>query len=350
MKEVWVRLDTWSKELAIAAIESGADALVLPSGCRERAAALGRILVIAPDGDLEPGQDVYFERLRSAEDEARIARRLLSAAVVIGPDPAAPGEKPADSSVEERPVRRAWEVIPVENLVAGGGRLLLSVDTEAEARLALGVLEKGVSGVVITARSAARVRELVAFVKGTGESFGLAVAEVESVRPAGMGDRVCVDTCTLMGHGQGLLVGNSSGFLFLVHAEVAENPYVAPRPFRVNAGPVHAYVRIPGGGTRYLAELAAGDPVLLVNFRGESEEAVVGRVKIERRPLVLVTVVHEGVKGSILLQNAETIRLAVPDGTARSVVDLEPGDPVLVHLEESGRHFGMKVDETIREK
>ena len=72
-----------------------------------------------------------------------------------------------------------------------------------------------------------------------------------------MGDRVCVDTCANMGLGEGMLVGNSSGGLFLVHAESLENPYVAPRPFRVNAGPVHAYIRVtrrqdqvPGGTGR----------------------------------------------------------------------------------------------------
>ena len=67
-----------------------------------------------------------------------------------------------------------------------------------------------------------------------------------------MGDRVCVDTCTVMGTGEGCLVGNSSQALFLVHAESIENPYVSPRPFRVNAGPVHAYIMAPGGKTRYL--------------------------------------------------------------------------------------------------
>ena len=61
-----------------------------------------------------------------------------------------------------------------------------------------------------------------------------------------MGDRVCVDTCSNLGLGEGMLVGNAANALFLVHAESLENPYVAPRPFRVNAGPVHAYIRVPG--------------------------------------------------------------------------------------------------------
>ena len=54
-----------------------------------------------------------------------------------------------------------------------------------------------------------------------------------------------------------MLVGNSSAFTFLVHAETESNPYVAARPFRVNAGAVHAYCVRPGDRTSYLEELAA---------------------------------------------------------------------------------------------
>ena len=76
-----------------------------------------------------------------------------------------------------------------------------------------------------------------------------------------MGDRVCVDTCTQMEPGQGMLVGNTTEGFLLVHSESIENPYVAARPFRVNAGAVHAYALCPGGRTRYLSELKAGDEV-----------------------------------------------------------------------------------------
>jgi 3-dehydroquinate synthase II len=206
-----------------------------------------------------------------------------------------------------------------------------------------------VAGVVVHARNPEELKGLLARVKAMGENQPLQAATIESIRPAGMGDRVCIDTCTLMTEGQGLLVGNSSGFLFLVQAEVKPNLYVAPRPFRVNAGPVHAYVTVPGGRTRYLSELQAGDSVLLVHACGAAQAATVGRSKIERRPLLLVEAGCEGVKGSLLLQNAETIRLTCPDGDARSVVDLQAGDQVLVRVQETGRHFGMKVTETILE-
>ena len=85
-----------------------------------------------------------------------------------------------------------------------------------------------------------------------------------------MGDRVCVDTCTQMEPGQGMLVGNTTEGFLLVHSESIENPYVAARPFRVNAGAVHAYALCPGGRTRYLSELKAGDEVLIVDHAGRT--------------------------------------------------------------------------------
>jgi 3-dehydroquinate synthase II len=112
---------------------------------------------------------------------------------------------------------------------------------------------------------------------------------------------------------------------------------------------VHSYVRTPGGAARYLSELGAGERVLVFSPDGKAQEATIGRVKIERRPLVLIQASFEGRSGSILLQNAETVRLSGPDARIVSISRLKPGDPVLIALEPPGRHFGMRVDETIRE-
>ena len=56
------------------------------------------------------------------------------------------------------------------------------------------------------------------------------------------------------------------------------------------------------------------------------------------------------VKVSLILQNAETIRLVKEDGSAISVVSLAVGDKVLGSAMEGGRHFGMAIKETILEK
>ncbi len=354
-------LENWSKELATAAIENGADAVVLPPGLHDRVKALGRITTVSADGDLRPGVDVFFEKLETPEDERQIGRRLASGTVVLMPLPPALIEKelppdgesrvpPASSASCPTPKARPWEIIPVENLIARGGRLIVPVDSAEELDLALTVMEKGVAGVLIRVSEPARLKSLLQCVKAVSESVDLITAVVERIEPTGIGDRVCVDTCTLMNEGEGMLAGNSSGFLFLVQAEAITNPYVEPRPFRVNAGPVHSYLRVPGGSTRYLSELRAGDRVLIVRHDGSTQSATVGRVKIERRPLLLIEARSQGKSGSILLQNAETIRLTAPDGKALSVVELQVGDSVLIAAEGEGRHFGMKVEETIWEK
>jgi len=59
---------------------------------------------------------------------------------------------------------------------------------------------------------------------------------------------------------------------------------------------------------------------------------------------------YQGKKAGLVLQNAETIRLVTPDGGALSVVSLSPGDIILGHLTQGGRHFGMAIQESIIEK
>ena len=49
---------------------------------------------------------------------------------------------------------------------------------------------------------------------------------------------------------------------------------------------VHAYTACPNNQTAYLAELKSGKEVLVVDGEGQQRSAIIGRVKIETRPLV----------------------------------------------------------------
>lgn len=49
---------------------------------------------------------------------------------------------------------------------------------------------------------------------------------------------------------------------------------------------VHAYTACPDNQTAYLAELKSGKVVLVVDAEGHQRSAIIGRVKIETRPLV----------------------------------------------------------------
>jgi 3-dehydroquinate synthase II len=330
MKQIWVKAIPWIREVALAAVESGADALWVPPGKAPEVKKMGIIPTVAEDGDLILGRDVVEREVKGKADEEEIVELAQSKRVVVkGKD---------------------WTIIPLENLVSQARNIFVEIENLQEATTALSILERGVDGVVVTHQDPEVVRHVITTLKRDSERLELFAARIRRVEPLGLGDRVCVDTCSSMNLGEGMLVGNSSQALFLVHSETVENPFVNTRPFRVNAGPVHAYVRMPAGKTKYLSEMKAGDEVLIVDFQGRTYPAVVGRAKVERRPLVLVEAEESNKSISVILQNAETIRLAQPDGNALSLVDLKEGCEILVHREGTGRHFGVQVDETIVER
>ena len=66
--------------------------------------------------------------------------------------------------------------------------------------------------------------------------------------------------------------------------------------------------------------------------------------------MMLIEAEAQGVSITLVLQNAETIRLVGPEGSPISITSLKPGDKVFAHIEKGGRHFGMKVDETLIER
>ncbi len=327
---IWARIVPWDKEAAVSAVESGVEALWLPDGFAELARALGRVTTVCGDGDIREGTDFRVTRMERKEDEERIAGSPADAVWVVFP--------------------AEGEIIPLENLVALGRRILVVAKSPREVALYRGVLERGVYGLVLDSPDPTGIRAMAEACRTCADEVSLVPARVTEVVSLGMGDRVCVDTCTWIEGSRGLLVGNSSAGLFLVCAENVPNPYVLPRPFRVNAGAVHSYCRVPGGRTAYLSDLAAGAGVLVVDEKGGGEIAYVGRVKVERRPLLLLrAAAPSGDEHSIVLQNAETIRLVGPGGVATSVARIRPGDEVLLMEERAGRHFGVAVEETIRE-
>jgi 3-dehydroquinate synthase II len=250
-----------------------------------------------------------------------------------------------------------WTIIPLENLIARIGSdtsLVAGVTTANEAEAAFETLEIGSDAVLLDSSDPDEIHATCDLRDALDrEHLDLLWAEVTDIERIGSADRVCVDTGSLMKGDEGMLVGSMSRGLFFIHAETADSPYVASRPFRVNAGAVHAYVRTPGGETRYLSELESGDEIQLVDTDGTTREAIVGRAKIERRPMFRVEAEVEAEEGrdrvETLLQNAETIKIATRDGRT-AVTDLEPGDEVRVYHEDTARHFGEAVEERIIEK
>ncbi|MDD3310922.1 3-dehydroquinate synthase II family protein [Pseudodesulfovibrio sp.] len=326
MKRVIFKSVPFDKKLVTLALESGVDAVMVEAAKADDVRALGRVTVITPE-------DMTVVELKEKADEEVAVKAVKDGKSVV--------------------LRKGWEIIPVENILAQVDSLALECESLDRAVLAAGILERGCDTVVVLPEGAADLKRIVAELKLSQGTMDLQAATVTAIESTGLGHRVCVDTISMLKRGQGMLVGNSSAFTFLVHAETESNPYVAARPFRINAGAVHAYTQMPGDKTTYLEELRSGTDVLIVGADGATSLATVGRVKVEVRPMLLITAevrTPDGVKtGQVFLQNAETIRVVSDKGAPVSVVTLKEGDKILVRTDEAGRHFGMRIKEEIKE-
>jgi 3-dehydroquinate synthase II len=246
-----------------------------------------------------------------------------------------------------------WKIIPLENIIAKVHGSQIKIFTTAknsdEVRTMFGVLELGVDGVILETSSEHEVSDSIDYMQN--KILPIQEIDVIDLIDVGIGERVCVDTTSILNMGEGMLIGSRSNFLFLIHNESIGSSFTSPRPFRVNAGAVYCYTLTPDGKTKYLSELEAGAEILVVNSDGVSRRVTVGRSKIETRPLKLVKGKTGGEVGTVILQNAETIRLVKSNGGIVSVTELEIGDKILGSIKQgSGRHFGMEVDEYLIEK
>ncbi len=340
-KFFYVALEKYDANAVTAAIEAGAKAIMIPKGNVENIQKLGKISVISEDGDIVPGKDIEVIKITKKEDEDKIVSLHGKIPTIIQ--------------------NLDWSIIPLENLISKTDNLVQSASNEEEAKLALTTMKKGADGVCLHSHDMNIIKAVGDIVRqASAEKLDLVTAKIVSISPVEMSDRCCLDTTSILPPGEGMLVGDSGKAMFLVHNENVESPYCDPRPFRVNAGAVHAYIKLPNNRTKYLCEMSSGDKVLAVDPQGNTRSVAVGRNKIERRPMLLVKATAEEkddsgkiktINISLVLQNAETIRLTNPKGQPISVTKLKQGDEVLVYIGSSnGRHFGTEVVETITEK
>ena len=247
-----------------------------------------------------------------------------------------------------------WKIIPLENIIAKLHKMhtkIFSIARNAkEARKMFSILDVGVDGVIFNTGSMNEVREALVYLGS--KSFELSTAKILEIQEVGDGERVCVDTASMLNRGEGMLIGSRANFLFLVHNESVGSSFTSPRPFRVNAGAVHCYTLAPDGTTKYLSELETGVEILVLDSKGNARRAAIGRCKIEKRPMLMIKAKVGDEIGGIIAQDAETIRFVKSNGQLVSVTHLKKGDSVLVHSKPAtGRHFGMEVsDEYILEK
>ena len=106
-----------------------------------------------------------------------------------------------------------------------------------EAETLFTVLELGIDGIIIETEYEEEIIRINNIIQNI--FFNIASAKILEIKDIGIGERVCIDTVSMLSEGEGMLIGNKSNFLFLVHNESVGSSFTSPRPFRVNAGAVH---------------------------------------------------------------------------------------------------------------
>ena len=116
MKKLWMNAIPYNKEVVISALESGAEAVVLPDGDSEKVREFGKIKTVEKSGDIVPGVNVEFIDIESKADEDKAAGVATDKIVVL---------RMLD-----------WTIIPIENLLARRGKnIMVQVKNSKQAKL-----------------------------------------------------------------------------------------------------------------------------------------------------------------------------------------------------------------------
>ena len=227
--------------------------------------------------------------------------------------------------------------------------LLKVVSSIDDAKIASQVLERGADGILLSHAAEQELSKINNIIESEPK-IPLQEVVITNIEYIGLGDRGCIDTTSLMGEDEGMVIGSTSAGGIFVCSETHYLPYMELRPFRVNAGAVHSYVMAANSTTRYMSELKCGDKVSCINTKGEVRIVSVGRNKIEKRPLLLLKGRIGEMEINTILQDDWHVRVMGINGQAKNITTLKPGDKVFGALMKSGRHVGLSVSETILEK
>jgi len=225
------------------------------------------------------------------------------------------------------------------------------VSTLQDLDISFGVMEHGCEGVVLSTEHIDEITKVSDYMNKLNiGKLVLSKGKVRNVKHIGMGHRACIDTTSMMNINEGMLIGSTSKGGLLISSETHPLPYMNLRPFRVNAGAVHSYVWATDNMTSYLSEIVAGDKLLCVDTDGNTREVSVGRIKIEQRPLLLIEVIVGDININAIVQDDWHIRILSGTGAPLNASTLKIGDELLCYICDTGRHVGIKINESLTEQ
>lgn len=333
MKKIfWIKCLSWDKEIITAALEAWADAVFVDKQHINDVKQYWIIKIISTSwADLNIWKDVEIVKITSKQKEDDVIKFWWKIPVIIQ--------------------NSDWTIIPLENLISKTSNLIQEVYSYNQAVLAFQTMEKWSDWILLDTKDMSEIKKMWEYIRKINEpNLELEVVKITQIKQTWMCDRCCLDTWNLLEPWRWMLIWNTSSAFFLVHNENVESPYCDPRPFRVNAWAVHAYIILPWNKTKYLSELKSWDTVLTVNEKWNTIQAILWRNKIEVRPMLEIEAeTPKWKKVTLLMQNAETIRLTSPKGKPISITHMNIWDEVLAYFQEGWTHFGQAVKETINE-
>ncbi len=244
--------------------------------------------------------------------------------------------------------------IPLELILAEtqnkNVHIIKKVKTAIDGSVSFLTMEKGSDAILLNTDDLTQVIELnKTFNEINTIELRMREAIVTNIKHAGMGDRVCVDTTSELFQDEGMILGSTSSGGLMVCSETHYLPYMNLRPFRVNAGSLHLYCWGPNNKVYYLSDLKAGDELLVVNSKGMARVVTIGRLKIERRPLLYIEAKIDDNIINTFIQDDWHVRMMGAKGNICPSSEIKIGDKLLGFIDEPGRHVGIKINETIKE-
>lgn len=210
MKKVIVRVGSdWeaTKAIVAKALELGATDFCCDKNA-EKIRKLGNVSIWSRSAEVKPDFMIAGEASKGGIVEIEVSKKQDEQKVI---DAAKRGAQTVIVTANN------WKVIPFENLISelhtSNTKLIADVSSLEEAHIMLETLEIGVDGILVSPKSAEDVSKMIRLVKENQE-VKLEVAEIVELVDCGTGDRVCIDTCSILENGEGVLVGSQSSGCF----------------------------------------------------------------------------------------------------------------------------------------
>jgi 3-dehydroquinate synthase II len=226
--------NTWDerKSLITASIESGADNVwVLPEDL-EKAKKLGTIgftstsmdsdiVLVGPDSEGD-GKVELPKKLKNSKDLEKIKnlkkqnKKTVDYVEIIDKEHERLAALISSVSDFTTVIGKDWKIIPLENLIAelqkGDGKIIAGANTVEGAKTVLETLEVGADGVLLQTDDINQIKAVSELIEKSSEKLMLQTAEVTTLKPLSMGDRVCIDTASILNVGEGMLIGSQARY------------------------------------------------------------------------------------------------------------------------------------------